>query len=1133
MLEDEDNPDRVSQAANSLRELTEKLYFLIPFKKEEEVHREQLRVKMKGKLEECLSIYTDGWQGGINPVLAGLLEDLNAYLVEKPRQNRKLKLHKVIEFSDPMSPFLPVRIAEERSKMLKELSEFLERATHHGSNYSELPKLQEKVQLVEKLILDYLSPSTVEHGKRLRELSAATYDNQSLEEALSLIRVKGANHVLFFETLQDPSWLLPLFNNGYFKNPPSIRESKNGQHHPAWPESQCLVRLYEKAPRNVIEIIKALPPLHNVQVYYDIAQIAQKISSPEESEILLNRLCEYAGNYRKFDGSALGDILSHWIHIGAVNHALILLKQIVTFYPDPKGDEKRKLSGMPYYLDPIDPNVPFDSWEFSEILSRGVRDVSVAAPTETAKLLIEALHQMLLLKADGRSYDNGQDWSKYWCDVMLILSDGGVHVEADRALVYSTLAACKEVFRKKNSDWEIIHHLLLEEKSLIYRRIRWFIYTSHIEELLGPIREDVLSDQNHYGTKNYEDEFAQMVKAAATTCGNLFLSKEEWQGIWLQISDGVDLEISIYSTKEGKTSEEVASRKKYLFYRYLHPFVPLLSEEQRILYEAARETWGEIVDNQSIRGGDVIQKSPIDSDELGKMSNSDLATYLNNWEPKGTYTARNGQYEDVSIDGLSTAFSAVAKRDLSRFVNWPSWWEKIRRPIFLHSFFGVGVELIKAKEPITEQVWNQFLTLCKWVIERPNEERVVLESEAEKPSEYSGTKPDYQGVEMMAAFFIEEALQTTGILPGMFRNFIFALIKRMATKHDKSLDENLIESSEYLLDIAMNSHRGRAIDLLARYAFWVRRDLSQEDEIAEIWPLLKEIISPENGGHPAVFAAVSEHIMLWLRLNPTWVRANKSLIFPQKQELWLASWHNFLRATPASKEIFIFFEEEYIQGTKQIPYPKSVKPHKNSSEVRLGTRLIQLAWQGIVPIDEGLLKDFYKQASVETRTEVARSALLSLKRIESVSPRILLRVQKFVEWRLACLLKVTTDRGFWDANRAETEMYPRWLESAHFPFQWRLSQLCQYSKKVDIFRTSHFNIDSLIDLLPSETNRVAEIFLSLVQKTPTTDGIFWNFDNMKTIINCCISNGDEQSKDNAKEALNLLLNRGYSTLSDS
>jgi len=92
------------------------------------------------------------------------------------------------------------------------------------------------------------------------------------------IKVDRATYVHFFNSLNDPAWVAPLLNAGYFKSPePPIREDGYVSF-PNWPESQYLVRVADKAQNEVILALRSIPDdIENQRVIEDYVQILLKL----------------------------------------------------------------------------------------------------------------------------------------------------------------------------------------------------------------------------------------------------------------------------------------------------------------------------------------------------------------------------------------------------------------------------------------------------------------------------------------------------------------------------------------------------------------------------------------------------------------------------------------------------------------------------------------------------------------------------------------------------------------------------------------------------------------------------------------------------------------------------------------
>ncbi len=92
----------------------------------------------------------------------------------------------------------------------------------------------------------------------------------------------------FFDRLENPNWVEPLWERGFFKNPPpSISgERENTIAFPIWPESQYLARMAEHVPELVCEIIKKIPTTENARVLEDFLDATLAMPVPISMQLL-------------------------------------------------------------------------------------------------------------------------------------------------------------------------------------------------------------------------------------------------------------------------------------------------------------------------------------------------------------------------------------------------------------------------------------------------------------------------------------------------------------------------------------------------------------------------------------------------------------------------------------------------------------------------------------------------------------------------------------------------------------------------------------------------------------------------------------------------------------------------------
>ena len=144
-LDNPHNPDRVSQAAHSLRELLEKLPLVvegIDIQRRPSGHVGSGFPQIRSGIEKHISTYKErnpgDWNGQeIDNDLAKALKIVEKYLELNKRPTRRQQMQKAVAVIDPMVDRLDSKIQETKRNQLLNLWQRLERFAHHNSKPDE------------------------------------------------------------------------------------------------------------------------------------------------------------------------------------------------------------------------------------------------------------------------------------------------------------------------------------------------------------------------------------------------------------------------------------------------------------------------------------------------------------------------------------------------------------------------------------------------------------------------------------------------------------------------------------------------------------------------------------------------------------------------------------------------------------------------------------------------------------------------------------------------------------------------------------------------------------------------------------------------------------------------------------
>jgi hypothetical protein len=220
------SPDKIAQAAHSLRELCDELpsaiaqipKFVNPISAVKPLGEHLFEVKAKA--------YVDGWAGKIiNPPLDEVLLRFERIFNAPARSKR---FGRALIATDPQVHFLPKDWQRERDKAFEDLYGFFQNVAHHNSCPTEAT-LNAKLKLFESLLLNYLTPCTAAQQKELLGLMAGPANDAAFSRVSALILHKTANLHFFFDKLENPDWLPFLDQRPIFQKLPGPEPTDDGR----------------------------------------------------------------------------------------------------------------------------------------------------------------------------------------------------------------------------------------------------------------------------------------------------------------------------------------------------------------------------------------------------------------------------------------------------------------------------------------------------------------------------------------------------------------------------------------------------------------------------------------------------------------------------------------------------------------------------------------------------------------------------------------------------------------------------------------------------------------------------------------------------------------------------------------
>lgn len=991
-----------------------------------------------------------------------------------------------------------------------------------------LPELSGKERLPDDI--DPTIPIATEDLTELKAILARGGNVTSIEvdRVLLLLKSRGTNYDYFFQSAKDIFWLKPLSERGYFLNPPNIEIGAEGRYIVPWPPMDYLVRVFECAKDNVVEIVLALPTTNNFRVLEGILEILLKADYPEVLVSGSRYIVAFIENYNWGHELIIRLLNKKFIFdskLSEVTPALIL--KIVEFREDPIEQKTRAniAENIGYSL--LQPNPRFSQWGYQEILEKGICPLAKQEPYQVSRLLIDAVASMLRMQMHWKDVENGstRDMSEIWCR-RLDRPDQDYR-DSKETLVQTLTYACSQVYENAPESIDALDQALRNQNWDVFMRIRRFLYASYPSDQTLPwIREQILSHQK-YGSLEHQNEFQLMIRKASEYFGSKLLEDNEQQWVYNEILSGPSKVDFMEWVGDQYSDEGFIKRKRYFHRIQLRPFFPILRGEfARYYNELDAGSSADVVTDDSYalygeeEGGIVSYQSPRSAEDLENLKDEEILFLLNDWNDE--HRDADNWLVEVNIYGLAQAFQALFKDKISSDQKRLSFWltncAQITRPIYVASMLNAIVDLVKERRLDNFSHW---LELSNWVLSRLESRR---EEGGPEPRDESRDQPDWGSSRRAVVDLIDACLKLDADFPIEERAGLGTLLRQICCQPDVRLDydQELPVKNDDPITTAINVTRTRALETLVNFGFWIRRQLA-DDQIPELTDILSERISVDSKiplTRPE-YAILGMHFGDLCSLNFEWTTQHCRIIFPRGiKEVWLDAFGSYIRFNNPKTLLFDTLRGEFEFAIENLILFESLTNKGLELTDRLGQHLFTYYLWGVYPLTSSgsLLDNFYEKTDTDRELwgrlfdQVGRSLRKTGSELDEV---LIERIIAFFDWR------------FNTAELLELQKFTYWLGAECLSPEWRLKS---YSKILDLGQIIDFDlslqVNALNKLLPNCQALVVECFAKITDAMAQSNHTHISVRETAPIISAGLAAEDQQVRENAERARENLLRLG-------
>ncbi|MDE0684388.1 MAG: hypothetical protein OXI63_15830 [Candidatus Poribacteria bacterium] len=1107
------NPDRISQAAQSLRELLEKLSWIVHGNdvRSNTSHFHNLRGNINDLISKSKKRCSEGWKGGqIDKNLAKALTKVEEYLELNKQPNRRKQIQQAIATIDPMVDRLDSEIQEAKRNQLFNLWDRLEGFAHHKRN-PDVEEFHNCLEELEGMVFDLLALITAQDQKEIQTILRHPDRSESdVERTFSLIERRGANFVFFFTQISEKSdvtWLPFLEKKGYFANPPKAHLPDDGSViFPFWWPIRYLAKISSHAPNEVIRIVLQLPKINNPRVYDGILDIALQLQG-EQSTKLKPKILEYTGIGHQFLPYKYTELLAHWTAENQTSDALGLLKVLVTLADQSQSTDQDTLPN---------PLSRVELWDYRDLMSEGVHPLAKKEPYQVALILIDTTANMIRLRTHQDRVDKEQDFSDIWF-ARLYETDKN-YSNPDKTLVHTLTFACEMVFEKSHDAIVDLDKLLRKQQGKIFKRLRQHLYAQYPNEQTKPWIRELILEREDYHQWEHSYEFQQMIRSACKYFGETLFTKEERIQIFDAIRSG--------PPKEEFIKEEFQKRQYYFHRQQLAPFASVLFGEYKTYFQKLESEADDPISDEdyppfAIKSGSVSNLSPYSSEDLANLTDEKLLTHINNWEEENKSSERD-LFVRITVEALADTFQTVFKESIIpnpyRLKFWMENREKIERPIYIRAMIDAMQTDVKTKN---FNKLDEWLAFSEWVLTHSDRKH----NESYRRSDESRGNPDWSRTRRSIGAFIGVCFEEDVDVPITAQGKLAKLLETLCTQFDWRLDKNIpvILNRYDPLTEGINNTRSRALQELINFGLWLRR-YDREHKVSTVTAILERRFAQETEYPLTVpeYAELAANYHRIFYLNETSAVEHKSDFFPQsKLPEWAAAFSSFVLCNQAFKPIFKVLQDDFNFALQNLSHFENAEPSGREPIDVLGKHLFTYYSWDMYPLrgTESLLERFYEQTENKPSlwanlfNYVGRGLQNSKEQIDQDLKN---RIIAFFEWR------------FEQGEPTELQHFTSWLKAECLDAKWRLDT---YSEILNVceneIRDKPTRLGTLCDMLPDHTPKVIECLAKIAANTT-----YILAEEVRVILKAGRESGDESVHRKAELIRESLLKTGRFVLPD-
>jgi len=1114
-LSQEDNPERLVQAAHSAREFIRMLPKAFP-KIPLHVEKRDLDSKV-GELVDALTNKASNEE--IEKLQKELTEHYNRSKI--PHKERIKVFLKSIDMGSLAE--------EEQDRAAKELLTIYDWFLDIGHHRKE-PNEEEFKKYLNGLeaTLYVMSHGYFEVQPELDNLMAIDSPDEDNLNILKSLLVKSSLIEYWFTRLENVRWLPLLQKAGFFLSPIGPDELPDGSIRClSWPQSVFLIKCTDKHPTEVTDIILNTKnrPTENTRVHQEFVEIAIKLPSAEAA-----RLVPYAKGWIRDKyhmitllPTRLAELVAKLAKEGQPESAFDLASAITDVRIDAEKYEKRKKEEE-FELSPK-AEAYVKNWDYANMFKQFEQALFESNPLDFIKLLCEPLNKALDLENRSKNRKEYVDYSWIWCP-SVGASELNLGVDELKEILIKKISGFSKKFignhKRKMGQ---VFKLLRSYKFPIFKRIELHILslepTVDIDRLTQTISNHALFDEPH----TYHEFFKLLER------GFQHISKESQKAYLDWVKDGPNIDEfknrCKSNTGQDPTEEQLEQHKATWQLNRLAPIRKHLTDEWKKLYDELISKYKEPEHPEflSRRISWVGPTSPISLEDLSKKPVEEVITFLEEWQPPGGHFA-------PTPEGLGRLLSEDVAARPNDYLNYTHLLQPSEiRPVYFYYFFNGLKDSFKAG---TEPNWDSLLRLA---------EALTLADNLQEPERLTDDfETGWSGVKKEIARFITESLQYTERVPFVFRDRIWKLIARLIEEPEPTVEYEAKYGSNNMspIDLSINTGRGVAAHALFRYAYWCdeneNKSISKGDQKhhipEEVLRVVEFLLDPEKEPTETIRSIIGWYIHYLVYLDLAWTQKNLSRIIPEDLthgHLRDAFFEGYFSMNQPNEYMFKNLRPLYDAGFKWASALDNTS-NRHQARQHYFEHLMTFYWWGLESIEskDSFIERLFGKTKVSVRAhalEYVGRSLETLLPIAPGGPEALGRLRDLFDWRIERIKSSNLNLA---EIQEELQAFGWWFTYGQMDQRWLIERLnITLTMTEGVIDWTHGVLERLVSFVSEFPIEVALAVDAIVRgdKTP------WNIhswkDELSSLFEALKLGNNKEAWAKCRETINYLGERGH------